>query len=109
MAGLGARRPLPLASPVGVAVARTLDAADHDQRLRQWRRVLVGAARTPLEDGPRLHLPAQADTAELARLVATERRCCAFFDLHLSERTALEVRAPAQAQNLIAEVFAEHP
>lgn len=106
-------RLLPLISAAGGgrAVACTLDATAQDERLRQWERVLDGADRTPIEGGLRLHLSGAADTAELVRLVAAERRCCNFivFDLHLGERTVLEVRAPAHAQDLLAGIFAGRP
>ncbi|GAB3457991.1 MerR family transcriptional regulator [Streptomonospora sediminis] len=108
-----ARRLLPLISAAGGgrAVACTLDATAQDERLREWERVLDGADRTPIKGGLRLHLSGAADTAELARLVAAERRCCNFivFDLHLGERTVLEVRATTHAQDLLAEIFAGRP
>ena len=45
---------------------------------------------------------------ELARLAAAEQECCSFFDFTVrlaSGRTALEVRAPADAQDVVASLF----
>jgi hypothetical protein len=46
--------------------------------------------------------------AELDRLVAAERACCPFMSLdveRLDEVLTLTVRAPAEAQSLLAELF----
>ncbi|MFE1932699.1 hypothetical protein ACFW95_20510 [Streptomyces sp. NPDC059474] len=65
------------------------------------------AERTPVPGGLRLTLPADR-TAIVAVLAAAEQQCCPFFDfrLHLDGRVLhLEVRAPADAADLFAELF----
>jgi hypothetical protein len=46
--------------------------------------------------------------AELMRLVVAEQACCAFFNFTISvdtRGTALEVRAPREALDLVSTVF----
>jgi MerR family copper efflux transcriptional regulator len=94
----------------GVDIACTLDAVDLPTRLRAWAGVLDRAtARTQLDDGGlRVALPDDVDPAALAALVAAEQRCCAFFAFAITvdgRGLALEVRAPAEAAALVAELF----
>ncbi|OMI32969.1 MerR family transcriptional regulator, partial [Streptomyces sparsogenes DSM 40356] len=61
----------------------------------------------PIPDGLKLTLPADR-AAALAELAAAEQRCCPFFDfrVHLhGPRLSLEVRAPADGADLLAELF----
>lgn len=104
------RRLLPLAATdAGTSVACTLDSADQSERIARWRFLLQGARRTEIDGGLRLSPPEHIDVAELLRLVAAERECCAFltFDLHLGAEVTLEVRAPGGARSVLDEVFAE--
>jgi DNA-binding transcriptional MerR regulator len=96
------------AEPAGIAIACSLDAGDHARRLQHWRAVLRDASRVPLPGGVRLGVPA-GRVAELAALAAAEQSCCPFLDLRIDfagSSAYLEVRAPHDATELIAEVFA---
>lgn len=64
-------------------VACTLDAADGAQRVLEWQALLTehGAGTTRQPRQLTLHFTgAAAVTAELHRLVASERQCCAFVE-----------------------------
>lgn len=77
------------------------------ERADQWHRVLDGGDRTAIADGIRLTLPANR-AGEVAGLAASEQQCCPFFDfrLHLAgPRLLLEVRAPAEGAELLADLF----
>jgi hypothetical protein len=76
----------------------------------EWQRVLATAvARTAIDGGVALQLPADPDTAaELGRLAAAEQECCSFFDfrLHLAGPVIeFEVRAPRNASDLVTAMF----
>jgi DNA-binding transcriptional MerR regulator len=89
-------------------VACTLDPDDLRERANQWREATAGAARTTIERGVRLTLPAER-TVALAALAAAEQHCCPFFDfrLHLDAPLVyLEARAPADAADLLDQLFA---
>lgn len=78
-----------------------------DERAEQWHRALDGGDRTAIADGIRLTLPADR-AGEVAELAASEQQCCPFFDfrLHLvGPRLLLEVRAPAESAELLADLF----
>lgn len=112
--------------PVDVALAPSRRAAQEDaerwraepvvcsltgdgltERAAQWREVVDGAVRTTVPEGLRLTLPVER-TQRVAQLAAAEQRCCPFFDfrLHLDgPRLHLEVRAPADGANLLADLF----
>jgi MerR family transcriptional regulator, copper efflux regulator len=91
-----------------VPVACTLSGQDQADRIGQWRRLLAQAqGREPIPGGVGFTLPATL-AAEAAGLAAAEQRCCAFFrfTLHLAGGgLRFEVRAPAEAAPLLAEVF----
>lgn len=91
-----------------VPIACTLTGDDRADRIGHWRRLLAQAVRRePVEGGVRVELPV-ALTGEVAELAAAEQRCCAFFDFTLrpaGETLRLEVRAPAEAAPLLADVF----
>ncbi|MEU0351465.1 hypothetical protein ABZ302_32260 [Streptomyces sp. NPDC006237] len=81
---------------------------DLAERAGQWQRVLAGASREEVEGGVLLVLPA-GRAGEIAALAAAEQECCPFFDfrLHLDGPVLrLEVRAPAEAAAVLAELFA---
>ncbi|WP_052746010.1 MerR family transcriptional regulator [Allosalinactinospora lopnorensis] len=88
------------------AVACSLDDQGMGERLTQWRRLLRGARRQEIPGGLRLTLPAER-AAQAAGLAVAERECCAFFTftLHVDHGAVhLEIRAPEEAQSLLAEV-----
>jgi DNA-binding transcriptional MerR regulator len=88
-------------------VACSLSGQDIRQRADQWRAVLEGARREPIPEGLRLSLPADR-AGQVAELAAAEQQCCAFFDfrLHLTGGLLhLEVRAPADAAELLTALF----
>jgi hypothetical protein len=78
-------------------------------RIADWQVVLADVReRSRLEGGTRLTFGPDADIAEVARLARDEQACCSFFGFALTvdgRGTALEVRAPAAAQPLLASVF----
>ena len=79
-------------------------------RIGDWQAVLGRATgRGPIPGGSALTFPTDpALTAELARLAAAEHACCSFFDFSIAvtgEGVRFEVRAPAEAQDLLAAVF----
>jgi DNA-binding transcriptional MerR regulator len=88
-------------------VACSLSGQDMQQRADQWRTLLEGATREDIPDGLRLSMPAER-AGQVAELAAAEQQCCAFFDfrLHLAGPLLhLEVRAPADAAELLADLF----
>ncbi|MFE4534614.1 MerR family transcriptional regulator [Streptomyces scopuliridis] len=89
------------------SVACSLTGVGPHERTVQWREALDGATRAPVPEGLRLTLPV-ARTAQVAELAAAEQQCCPFFDfrLHLDGSFLhLEVRAPADAAALLADLF----
>jgi len=96
---------------VDPVIACTLNAPDVERRLAAWNELLATAgARTTLPDGGlRIELGAATELAPLAELVAAERACCAFlsFAITIDDRgRALEVRAPADAADVVRTIFA---
>jgi hypothetical protein len=93
-----------------VPIACTLDAGALGERLAAWRALLAQVRRRePLEGGVRLRFPAGAALAgEAERLAAAEQACCSFFAFELAVRpdgTVLDVRAPAEARELVDALF----
>jgi MerR family transcriptional regulator, copper efflux regulator len=85
-------------------IACSLDGGDLERRAADWHDLLDGAAPTRIPEGVRFDLPVER-VAALAALAAAEQRCCPFFDfrLHLDGSLVhLEVRAPAEAADLVA-------
>jgi hypothetical protein len=77
-----------------------------------WRDVLAHAGdRSTAEDGTlRVEMDDAVDIAALARLVAAEQQCCAFFSFAITvdERgIGLEVAAPDGAGEIVASMFAQ--
>lgn len=91
------------------AIACTLDHAEMGERIAEWQAALRAVTeRSPIDGGIRLTLGPDADLAEVARLIRAESACCAFFSFALTvddRGTALEVRAPAEARDLVTTVF----
>lgn len=93
-------------------IACTLDAADMGTRMADWQDVLVHVHdRTALDDGGggvRLAFGPGAPLDRIATLAAAEQGCCAFFRFALTvddRGIALEVRAPADAQDVVTALF----
>jgi hypothetical protein len=93
----------------GPGFACTLAPSDMDARLAEWRAVLSPAPRrVTIDDGVRIEFDSHASISELARLAAAEQECCQFFrfSITVDERgVALEVRAPAEAYELVLAAF----
>jgi DNA-binding transcriptional MerR regulator len=91
-------------------VACALGGVELGERIEQWR-VLVGRAerREDIADGVRIVFPADPELAgQVAALAAAEQGCCGFFDFTLRLTPAafhLDVRAPASAAGMVAELF----
>jgi MerR family transcriptional regulator, copper efflux regulator len=88
-------------------VACALNGEDVQERAAQWRILLEGAEQEQISDGVRLSVPAER-AGPVAELATAEQACCPFFDfrLHLTrEKARLEIRAPADAAGLLAELF----
>jgi DNA-binding transcriptional MerR regulator len=91
-------------------IACTLEPGAMPDRLAEWDTVLGRAeARIATADGGlRLEFGADVDLGEVARLVAAEQHCCAFFSFAITvddRGSALEVRAPDDAAGMVAELF----
>jgi MerR family transcriptional regulator, copper efflux regulator len=97
-------------------IACTLDATQMGGRVAQWAALLddkddllAGVVnRLPIDDGVRLEFGPHVDVTELVRLAAAEQDCCRFFRFAVSIDTrgiALEVRAPAEATEIVTALF----
>lgn len=92
-------------------IACTLGADQVAGRVAAWRDVVALAGeRVEVDGGVRLEFGpvAKAPVADIARLAQAEQGCCAFFSftLTMDERGAgLEVRAPAEAAAVVAELL----
>jgi DNA-binding transcriptional MerR regulator len=111
-AGPGPADPVPTAVPLTAdgSLACTLDQGAMSGRVGDWQAVLARATGwEAIPGGAALSFPAGVPlTAELARLAAAEHACCSFFDFGLAVTSAgvrFEVRAPAEAQHLVAALF----
>jgi MerR family transcriptional regulator, copper efflux regulator len=98
------------AKPVDLPIACTLEPGAMPNRLADWRAILDQAlARTIAADGAlRVELDDDLDLDELARLVAAEQHCCAFFSFAITvdaRGIGLEVRAPAGAADIVTSLF----
>ncbi|MGI8937591.1 MAG: MerR family transcriptional regulator [Iamia sp.] len=94
------------------AIACTLPANEMPGRNDDWQRLVghvVGREALPAgETGVRLALEPAAPLDELTRLAVAEQGCCAFFSFTITvdgRGLALEVRAPADADDLVAALF----
>lgn len=80
-------------------------------RVREWEGLLAHVgAREAIDSGVRLQLDATTAINQVARLVASEQACCAFFAFSITvdgRGLGLEVRAPADAQPVLASLFGE--
>ena len=93
-------------------LACTLDGgrAAIEQRIADWQGLLSHATdRQPIDGGVALRFGDDPELAAgLARLAAAEYQCCGFFDFTLSinsDGLRLAVRAPAEAQEAVTDLF----
>lgn len=90
-------------------IACSLGGGDVDQRIADWQALLAWVrTRTTVDGGVRLTFDPDTPIEAIARLAVAEHECCRFFDfgLTIDERgLALEVRAPADGQEMLSEVF----
>lgn len=104
------------ASDAEPAIACTLDARRMGTRVEEWSALLDTkedmhsgvVARTAIEGGVRLQFGPDADVTEVARLAAAEQECCRFFSFALlidAHGVALDVRAPAEAIDIVTALF----
>ncbi len=88
-------------------VACSLAADGLQERARAWRELVAGGTRKQIHGGLRLTLPV-ARAGAGAELAAAEQECCPFLDFRLlldGPVVHLEVHAPAEAADLMAELF----
>jgi DNA-binding transcriptional MerR regulator len=102
--GLGAKPDVPIAC--------TLDGDAMGDRVAEWQAILAQAtSRTRTVDGAlRADFGGGVDLGELARLVAAEQGCCAFFAFAITvdhRGIGLEVSAPDGAEPMVAALFGE--
>ncbi len=100
------------AEPSDPPIACTLEPDAMPDRLAGWQIILEHArSRSTASDGTlRVELDPATDLGELARLVAAEQHCCAFFSFAITvdhRGTALQVGAPAGAEEIVASMFGQ--
>lgn len=91
-------------------IACTLAPGAVGGRLADWAAILdlAKGRRAAGDGGLRVDFADDIDVGELARLVAAERRCCAFLSFVITvdaRGIGLEVRAPDDAGEIIAALF----
>lgn len=95
---------------VSAPLACTLEAAEIQPRLREWRDLLTHVVdRSPIDGGIRLQLDATIPLDQLVLLVTAEQECCSFFAFAItvdSRGLALEVQTPPEAQAMVDSLFA---
>lgn len=95
------------------AIACTLAAGDLPGRLDDWRALLAEAReRAGTADGARIRFDRSVDVAALARLVAAEQECCAFYTFAIvvaPDAVTLDVHAPAGAEAMVESLFGPAP
>jgi len=112
----GGRQPAPVeltrasGGAAEAPIACTLDQELMGGRLTDWQAALLRATgRGPIPGGVAVTFEHDVElTVELARLAAAEQACCRFFDFTLAVTgggVRFEVRAPAEAQDVVAAVF----
>ncbi len=104
--------PIVLGERADPAIACTLPAGEITGRTDDWRHLLgsvVDREALPTgETGIRLVLDSDAPLDELTRLAVAEQGCCAFFSFAITvdgRGLALEIRAPAHAEDVVVATF----
>lgn len=104
---MGTERRIVGIGPVrGAPIACTLDGAETDGRLEEWRGLLAHALEPPetTVSGARVRLAGgDAVEQEARRLIEAESACCGFFSISLAragDALVLEVEAPEQGRPL---------
>lgn len=100
--------------PASAPVACTLSVSDYQRRTRELAGLADGSlrSRTPIAGGQRLTFAAAPGLeARLRDAIAAEASCCAFLTMTLrasdnQKQLVLDVTGPADAQPIIAELFA---
>ena len=100
------------AKPSDPPIACTLELAAMPGRMADWQTVLDHArSRSTAPDGTlRVELDDTVDLGELARLVAAEQHCCAFFSFAITvdhRGIAVQVGVPAGAEEIVASLFGQ--
>ena len=103
---------IPTAEPHDPPIACTLEPGAMPDRLAGWRAVLDHVrSRGTADDGAlRVEFGDDLSLGELARLVTAEQQCCAFFSFSITvdhRGVALEVRAPDDAEDVVASLFGQ--
>jgi acyl-CoA reductase-like NAD-dependent aldehyde dehydrogenase len=92
-----------------VPIACSLDGGDMPARIADWQAVLALVdARLPLANGIRLVFGPAVSTSDVVRLAVAENDCCPFFGFAVTidgRGFALEVTAPPDGQQLLADLF----
>jgi DNA-binding transcriptional MerR regulator len=98
-----------------VPIACTLDRAAGERQLAEWQSLLKEPglnrgvrSRAPINGGVRLEFGNEVDLTELTRLAAAEQGCCQFFSFAITvdhRGIGLEVRAPRDAEDVVAALF----
>ncbi|GIG22092.1 MerR family transcriptional regulator [Cellulomonas chitinilytica] len=97
-------------APADVPVACSLAPAAVPGRVTDWQGLIASAVRREAVDGGTALVfdAAPGLAADVARLAAAEQECCPFFDFTVRLTTGqvrLEVRAPADAADVVAAMF----
>lgn len=95
------------ASRPAAEVACSLDGQAIGDRIRDWRDLVADAERQVIPGGLRLSMPT-GRAAQVAQLAAAEQQCCPFlgFSVHFAgQRLHLEVRVPAEAEDMLTDLF----
>jgi len=105
--------PVPLGKEPGdPPIACTLEPAAMPDRMTNWQIIMDHArARSTASDGSlRIELDDAVDLGELARLVAAEQHCCAFFSFAITvdhRGMALQVEVPPGGEDIRASLFGQ--
>jgi DNA-binding transcriptional MerR regulator len=95
------------------AIACSLTATEVPERRGDWQALLAHVVdRASVEGGTRVSFAPTVPVDQLVRLVTAEQACCSFFRFAITvdaRGTALEVRAPGDAADLIDAVFGSAP
>jgi DNA-binding transcriptional MerR regulator len=98
--------PMSAANP---AIACTLEHGAMPGRIADWQAALEHVERREaLDGGIRLTFGPGADLREILRLARDENACCSFFSFAFTvdgRGTAVEVRAPADADAIVTSIF----